>query len=57
MEYFLQRVKSHGFTVTSMAFQDAGNIDFSRLRKCSFHVFENKRLIPFCAYYLTGWKQ
>ena len=27
MEHFLNRVKSHGFTITSMAFQDAGNID------------------------------
>ena len=56
MEGFLKQVKSHGFTVTAMAFQDAGNIDFSRLRKCSLHVFERGRFIPFCAYYLSGWK-
>jgi uncharacterized radical SAM superfamily Fe-S cluster-containing enzyme len=57
MEYFLKRVKTHGFTITSMAFQDAGNIDFSRLRKCSLHVYDNENLIPFCSYFLTGWKQ
>lgn len=54
MSYFLNRVKTQGFTVTSMAFQDAWNIDFSRLRKCSLHVYENGRKIPFCAYFLTA---
>jgi len=57
MEIFLDLVKSHGFTLTSMAFQDAGNMDFSRLRHCSFHVFEDGKFIPFCSYYLKGWKQ
>jgi len=57
MSVFLERVKSHGFTLTSMAFQDAGNMDFSRLRHCSFHVYEDGKFIPFCSYYLTGWKQ
>lgn len=55
MEYFLSRVKTHGFTVTSMAFQDAANLDFSRLRNCSLHIFDKGRFVPFCAYYLTGW--
>jgi len=57
MEYFLKRIKTHGFTVTAMAFQDAGNIDFSRLRNCSLHVYDKGRIVPFCAYYLTEWKQ
>ena len=57
MEYFLKRLKTHGFTVTSMAFQDAGNIDFSRLRNCSLHIFDNGKFVPFCSYFLTGWKQ
>jgi uncharacterized radical SAM superfamily Fe-S cluster-containing enzyme len=57
MEYFLERVKTHGFTITSMAFQDAGTIDFSRLRKCSFHVYDKGELSPFCAHYLTAWPQ
>lgn len=55
MEVFLDRVKSHGFTLTSMAFQDAGNIDFARLRKCSFHLYDKGKFIPFCSYYLSGW--
>jgi len=57
MSVFLDRVKSHGFTITAMAFQDAGNLDFSRLRHCSFHVYEKGNFIPFCSYYLKGWKQ
>ncbi|MDD4644371.1 MAG: radical SAM protein [Bacteroidales bacterium] len=57
MEYFLDRVKSHGFTISAMAFQDAGNIDFSRLRRCSLHVYDKGKMVPFCAYYLSAWKQ
>jgi uncharacterized radical SAM superfamily Fe-S cluster-containing enzyme len=57
MDYFLKIAKSHSFTITSMLFQDAGNIDFSRLRKCSLHVYDNEKFIPFCAYYLSGWKK
>lgn len=56
IDYFLDRVKSHGFTVTAMYFQDAGNIDLERLRRCSLHVFDDGKHIPFCAYYLSEWK-
>lgn len=56
MEYFLKRSKTHGFTITSMAFQDAGNLDFSRLRNCSLHVYDHGNFVPFCAYYLSEWK-
>lgn len=54
MDAFVERVKSHGFTVTAMAFQDAMNIDIERLRRCSLHVFSDGGLKPFCAAYLTG---
>ena len=27
-----------------------------RLRRCSLHVFDDGRLVPFCARYLTGWR-
>jgi hypothetical protein len=57
LDYFMNRVKTHGFTLTSMAFQDAGNLDLERLRRCSLHVFDNGRFVPFCAYYLSGWQQ
>ena len=57
MEYFLNKVKTNGFTLTAMAFQDAGNIDLSRLRNCSFHVYDKEKFVPFCSYFLTAWKQ
>lgn len=55
MDYFLARLFSHGFTITSMAFQDAGNLDVERLRMCSLHVAKRGRLVPFCVNYLTLW--
>ncbi len=53
MDQFVRRVKSHGFTVTAMAFQDAMNLDIERLRRCSLHVYAEGRLKPFCAAYLS----
>jgi uncharacterized radical SAM superfamily Fe-S cluster-containing enzyme len=52
MEQFAARVKSHGFTITAMTFQDAATLDIARLRQCSLHVFDNGRHVPFCSYYL-----
>lgn len=57
MEHFLRRARSHGFTITSMAFQDAGNLDVERLRQCSLHVYKEGKHIPFCAYYLSPMGQ
>ncbi len=54
MDAFLGRIKSHGFTITAMAFQDAYTLDFERLRRCSLHVYRDGRVIPFCARYLTA---
>lgn len=53
METFLRRARSHGFTITSMAFQDAGTLDIERLRQCSLHVYQDGKKIPFCARYLS----
>jgi uncharacterized radical SAM superfamily Fe-S cluster-containing enzyme len=52
---FVKRIKTHGFTVTGMAFQDCWNLDLERLKECSLHVFSPEgRVIPFCIYYLKG---
>lgn len=51
---FLARVAANGFTVTGMAFQDAYNLDLERLRRCSLHVYDGGRIVPFCARYLTS---
>ena len=53
LDEFLNEAGRHSFTVTAMAFQDAGNLDAERLRRCSLHVYEGGRLLPFCARYLT----
>lgn len=55
MDYFVKRVKTHGFTITSMTFQDAGTFDLERLRRCSLHIYKDGKFIPFCANYLTPW--
>lgn len=52
MDAFLSRVKTHGFTITGMAFQDAYNLDITRLRRCSLHVYDNGKIVPFCSYYI-----
>ncbi len=56
-EAFLQRARTHSFTVTAMAFQDAGTLDLERLRRCSLHVYQDGNYLPFCANYLTLYQQ
>ncbi len=61
MDTFLSRARSHGFTITAMAFQDAYTLDLERLQRCSLHVStvhnehneNDDRMIPFCAHYIT----
>ncbi len=49
-----RRAQSHALCISGMAFQDAWNIDLQRLKRCCVHVITPaKKLIPFCAYYLT----
>lgn len=57
LDDFLRRAKTHSFTVTAMAFQDAMNLDIERLRRCSLHVYDEGVLKPFCARYLTAVKE
>jgi uncharacterized radical SAM superfamily Fe-S cluster-containing enzyme len=49
--------RSRGFTITAMAFQDAWTLDLERLRTCSLHVVSEGRVIPFCANYLTVFRE
>lgn len=61
MGTFLKRVKSHGFTISAMAFQDAYTLDIERLQLCSLHVInrhdahKSDGIIPFCANYITPY--
>jgi uncharacterized radical SAM superfamily Fe-S cluster-containing enzyme len=42
-------------TITCMPFQDVWSIDIDRLRGCCGHVVTpDRRIVPFCAYYLTS---
>jgi 7,8-dihydro-6-hydroxymethylpterin dimethyltransferase len=51
----LDRIQSHSLCISGMAFQDAWNIDLERLQRCCVHVATTqKKLIPFCAYYMTN---
>jgi uncharacterized radical SAM superfamily Fe-S cluster-containing enzyme len=53
-DVLLERARTHTFSVSGMAFQDAWNLDLERLRDCYIHnISPDGRLIPFCAYNLT----
>ena len=55
LDRFLARARTHTFSISAMAFQDAWNLDLERLRGCCIHVVApDGRLVPFCAYNLTS---
>ncbi len=55
LDHFLRRARSHTFTVSAMAFQDAWSLNLDRLRGCCIHVARpDGRLIPFCSFNLTA---
>lgn len=55
LDDFLDRARTHVFTVSAMAFQDAWTMDLERLRECCIHVLDPIRgLVPFCAFNLTA---
>ena len=51
---FLYRIRHGSLTLSAMAFQDAENLNIERLHRCSLHVYNNGRVRPFCANYLTS---
>ena len=51
---FLYRVRHESLTLSAMAFQDAMNLNVERLPRCSLHVYDGGRIVPFCAYYLSA---
>ena len=53
MDVFLKKVRSQSFTLSSMPFQDAMNLDAERLQSCSLHVYRQGKIVPLCAEYLT----
>jgi hypothetical protein len=52
---FYSRLMTYNLTITCMPFQDVWTLDLDRLRGCCGHVVTPaKRIVPFCAYYLTS---
>lgn len=52
---FLRRAKTHYLSISGMPFQDAWTVDLERIQGCCIHVITpQKRLIPFCSYYITN---
>jgi len=55
IDEFLERKKQYTLAISGMAFQDAWNLDLTRLKECYIHVVSpDKRMIPFCVYNLTS---
>ena len=50
---FLYRLRYQSLTLSAMAFQDAMNLNIERLHRCSLHVYDNGKIKPFCAKYIT----
>lgn len=50
---FLYCLRHRSLTLSSMVFQDAGNLNIERLHRCSLHVYAEGKIKPFCAHYLT----
>jgi 7,8-dihydro-6-hydroxymethylpterin dimethyltransferase len=55
MDVFLHQARTHIFSISAMAFQDAWTLAIDRVRDCCIHVMAmDGRLIPFCLYNLTA---
>ena len=53
---FLSRLRHRSLTLSAMAFQDAMNLNIERLHRCSLHVYDSRKIKPFCARYLSKMK-
>lgn len=52
---FLQRARTHTFSISAMAFQDCWSLNLDRLQGCCIHVAQpGGQLIPFCAFNVTS---
>jgi uncharacterized radical SAM superfamily Fe-S cluster-containing enzyme len=57
LDDFINRARTHTFSVSAMAFQDIWTVDLERIRDCCIHVLApNRTLVPFCVYNLTNVK-
>lgn len=57
LDEFLIRLHNNTFAISGMLFQDAGNLDLERLRRCYILETDSRYgMVPFCAYNLTSLK-
>ncbi len=55
LDDFIHQARTHIFSISGMAFQDAWTLALDRVRDCCIHVMTpDGRLIPFCLYNLTA---
>jgi tetraether lipid synthase len=55
LEGFIERARTHTFSISGMAFQDAWTMALDRVRDCCIHMMApDGRLVPFCLYNLTA---
>lgn len=55
LDAFLAQIRQDTFAVSGMVFQDAYNLDLTRLKRCYIcEVDEDFGMVPFCAYNLTN---
>jgi len=54
-ESLFARARTHSFFISCMPFQDVWTVDLDRVERCCTHVVApGGRLVPLCAFYLTG---
>lgn len=57
LDEFLVKLHNNTFAVSGMLFQDAGNLDLERLKRCYILETDSRYgMVPFCAYNLTSLK-
>jgi hypothetical protein len=55
LDAFIHRARTHTFSVSGMAFQDAWTLALDRVQDCCIHVMApDGNLVPFCLYNLTA---
>lgn len=54
---FLYYLRHKSIALSSMAFQDAMNLNIERLHSCTLHVYDQGTIKPFCAKYLTAFQE
>ena len=52
LDDMILHLKTRTLILSAMAFQDAMNLNLERLYRCSLHVYQDGKLVPFCYRYM-----